>query len=186
MFTNNRKELYHLNLRVAAGDHQRLLASLEEQWQSLDKVHPFEHSFYEDEVAEAEKIYILLVKIVGFAGLLSVVISCLGLLGMAIFNTQARRKEVSIRKVLGASVWQVIFLLSRGFIWLIGLATLIALPLVYVGSNYWLDNFAYRIQLGPAVLLPGVVIILLAGLLTIGSQTLKAAHTNPADSLRME
>lgn len=186
MFTNNRKELYHLSLRIAAGDHQRLLASLEEQWQSLDKVHPFEYSFYEDEVAEAEKIYILLVKIIGFAGLLSVVISCLGLLGMAIFNTQARRKEVSIRKVLGASVWQVIFLLSRGFLWLIGLATLIALPLVYVGSDYWLDNFAYRIQLGPAVLLPGVAIILLAGLLTVGSQTLKAARTNPADSLRME
>jgi len=178
---------YHLNLRFRnTADNASLVAELEATWKSFDTVHNFEFEFYDEQVARVHMEYIALVKIVGFAGFLSIVIACLGMLGMAIYNTNARQKEIGVRKVLGASVTQVMLLLSKGFLVMLGISVLIALPATYFLNDFWLEFYAYRIAVGPWLLLPGVALIAIAGLLSIAPQTLRAARRNPVYSLRSE
>lgn len=120
-----------------------------------------------------------------FAGL-AVLISCLGLFGLAAFTAQRRKKELGIRKVVGASVLQLAYLLSREFVSLVLLAIAIAFPLVYLGMHKWLDSFAYRTTINADVFLLTGLSALLITLLTIGYQALKAASMNPVQSLRTE
>jgi len=186
MFVNIEQEFYHVSLRATPGEHPRLLSQLEEQWYRVDDVHEFEYGFYDEKIAEAEALNVIMVKVVGFAGFLSITIACLGLLGMALFTSSTRRKEIGIRKTHGASVWQIVLLLSKGFMWILLIAIAFALPLAYFLNNFWLQNYAYRIPVGISVLLPGVVLVSAVGLLTIGSQTFKAARLNPSETLRDE
>jgi putative ABC transport system permease protein len=124
--------------------------------------------------------------ILSVLALLAVVISCLGLLGMATYIAESRRKEVSLRKVLGSSVLQVLFLLSRGFMVLLAIAVVISVPLACLINGMWLQFFASRISISPWVLLLNV--LLLAGLcvLIVFAQAWKVATANPANSLRTE
>jgi putative ABC transport system permease protein len=123
-------------------------------------------------------------QIIGFIGLLTIVISCLGLLGMVIYATESRIKEVGIRKVLGASAANIVWKLSKGFLFLLGIAVLIGLPLTLLISNLWLQNFFLRIQIGVWIPLSGIGVLLALGLLTVLSQTYLAAQRNPVESLR--
>jgi putative ABC transport system permease protein len=113
-------------------------------------------------------------------------ISCLGLLGMATYATETRLKEISIRKVLGSSDQALVLLLSKGFLSLLLMAVIIAVPLAWFINNLWLERIAYRTELGFNVIGLGVAILVVLGILTIGSQTLRAAFTNPVDSLKNE
>jgi putative ABC transport system permease protein len=120
-----------------------------------------------------------------FAGL-AILISCLGLFGLAAFTAQKRKKELGIRKVVGASVLQLAFLLSREFLALVFLAICIAFPLVYLGMHRWLDSFAYRTSISADVFVWTGLAALAITLLTIGYQALKAASMNPVETLRSE
>jgi putative ABC transport system permease protein len=108
------------------------------------------------------------------------------MLGMVMYNTQLRVKEVSVRKVMGASVKDVAVLLSRSFIWLVGIGVLIGIPLSYLLGNLFLQNFAYKITYGIWLIAAGVLITGLLGLITVCTQTIKAAIANPVKSLRSE
>ena len=123
-------------------------------------------------------------RIIGFIGLLTIIISCLGLLGMVIYATESRIKEVGIRKVLGASFIHIIWKLSKSFLYLLGIAVLIGLPITLLIANMWLQNFFLRIQIGIGIPLLGVGVLLFLGLLTVFSQTYLAALRNPVESLR--
>ncbi|HWK02044.1 MAG TPA: FtsX-like permease family protein [Puia sp.] len=120
-----------------------------------------------------------------FAGL-AILISCLGLFGLAAFTAQVRQKEIGIRKVIGANISAIVVMLSRDFIKLVVLAMLIALPLSWWLMTRWLDNFAYHIPIRPSLFLLSGVSVLLITVLTIGYQSVKAAIINPVISLRTE
>ena len=123
---------------------------------------------------------------ISFVGFLSILIACMGLLGIVIYTTQTKMKEVGIRKVLGASRSNIIWRLSKSFFILLGIAVLIATPLTIVGANLWLQNFAYQMTITPLLVLSGIAILLLLGFVTVFSQTYLAASANPVDSLRSE
>ena len=117
---------------------------------------------------------------------MAVFIACLGLLGLISFAAESRTKEIGIRKVLGASVKDIVLLLSQEFIWLLCLAILIAWPVAWYMINRWLENFAYRIEIGWMTFLLGGVIALVIAALTVSYQAVKAATANPVESLRYE
>ena len=121
-----------------------------------------------------------------YVSFLSIVLACLGMLGMVMYNTQLRIKEVSVRKVVGASVRDVTVLLSRSFMWLIGIGVVIGVPASWLLSNLFLQNFAYKISYSILLIMEGVFIIVFLGLITVGSQTIRAATSNPVKSLRTE
>jgi putative ABC transport system permease protein len=120
-----------------------------------------------------------------FSGL-AIFIACLGLFGLATFNTLQRVKEIGIRKVLGASVPSILTLLSREIVILILAANLIAWPLAWYFMNQWLDSFAYHIDMNLAIYLLAAIGAILLALITVSTQTLKAAMTNPSNTLRYE
>jgi putative ABC transport system permease protein len=118
--------------------------------------------------------------------ILAIAIACLGLFGLAAYAAERRVKEISIRKVLGASIPNIITLLSAGFLKLIVIALLISTPLAWIALSAWLDNFAYRTTINPWLFVIGGVLVLLIALATTLYQSLRAAVRNPADSLRAE
>lgn len=120
-----------------------------------------------------------------FAGL-ALLISCLGLFGLATFTAERRRKEISIRKVLGQSATQVIIMLSSEFAKLVLVSILIALPMAYMLTRNWLSGFAYRIDLKLWYFLSAGLIALMVAMLTVGSQAIRAANTKPVDGLHAE
>ncbi|MGN6530124.1 MAG: ABC transporter permease [Ginsengibacter sp.] len=117
---------------------------------------------------------------------LAIVISCLGLFGLVIYTTNQRTKEIGIRKVIGASVSQIVTLLSRDFLKLIGIAFLIAVPIVWIGANKWLENFAFKIHLSVLVFITGGLMMLFPAFIILFLRTYKSATANPVESLRSE
>jgi putative ABC transport system permease protein len=180
------KEFRHLNIKIKGEDIRGTVSFLETKWKEMDKTHPFNYRFFDEQLAKSHAIFGDILSVVGFIAFLAISISTLGLLGMATYTAETRRKEIGIRKVMGAEVKGLLLLLSKGFIVLLVIATVIAIPLTYLINNAWLSNFAYRITLGPAIFISGILIVFLIGFFTIGSQTLKAALTNPASILRDE
>lgn len=145
---------------------------------------------YKDFSAEVHKIYDLffgdLVSLLSVVSVLAILISCLGLLGMVTYTTETRLKEISIRKVLGGSDGSLVFLLSRGFLTILGLAILLAVPAAVVINNLWLEQLAYHVSVDVPTILWGITALILFGTLTIGSQTWRAAFVNPVDNLKSE
>ena len=121
-----------------------------------------------------------------FYSALAIFVACLGLLGLATFAAEQRSKEIAIRKVLGASVASILGFLSSEFLKWIAWANLIAWPTAYFLMRQWLDSFAYRIELGIGVFVLAGALTLAIALLTVNVQTLKAARSNPADTLKYE
>jgi len=117
---------------------------------------------------------------------LTILISCLGLLGMVIYVTNARTKEIGVRKVLGAPVAHIVFILSRDFIKLVLLGFLISAPLAWWASYKWLADYTYRTQISWWIFLLSAVLILLFAFITLSIQTLRAALANPVKSLRTD
>jgi len=114
------------------------------------------------------------------------VIACLGLYGLATFTAEQRAKEISIRKVMGASVGQMVFLMSKDFSRLVLIAFVVAIPLSLYMMNQWLEGFAYRVNIGISVVLLAGALALIIALITISFQSVRAALGNPAESLRTE
>lgn len=125
-------------------------------------------------------------KIVGIFTILAILIASLGLFGLSLFISQQRTKEIGIRKVLGSSIKSIMFMLSKEFIYLIIFGLVIAAPLSYILMNKWLDNFAYKINIGLTVYIIASIITLFIVMLTISYQILMVAKTNPANSIRYE
>jgi len=120
-----------------------------------------------------------------FAGI-AIIISCLGLFGLAAFTAQRKEKEIGIRKVVGATVTNVVVMLSKDFLKLVLIAVLIAFPLAWWAMNQWLQSFAYRINIGVEVFMIAGASIIVITLFTISFQAIKAAIANPVKSLRTE
>jgi ABC-type antimicrobial peptide transport system permease subunit len=177
----------NINLRVQTEDWPATFEKLNAIWQKFDKVHPLEARFYSDQIQEAYSQFAVMVKVFGFLAFLAVCIASMGLLGMVVFTTETRLKEVSIRKVLGASEAGLVYLLSRGFLVLLVIAAGIALPATYFFfDRVVLVKFMYHNPMHISELILGFFIVMLLALVMIGSQTLRAARSNPAEVLKNE
>ncbi len=175
-----------ITIRLAGEGISRTLPYIKQTWRSVYPGEQFKYTFLDnrlDQLYTAEKrvrkIFLL------FAGL-SIFIACLGLMGLATFTSEARKKEIGIRKTLGASVAGMILLLSIEFTKWILLANLVAWPIAWFTMNHWLQSFAYRINMDIGTFLFSGVLALLIALLTVGFQAIKAAIANPVDALRYE
>ncbi|WP_462251874.1 ABC transporter permease [Ekhidna sp.] len=180
-------EFMHLNLVVQSNDIVGFMDKLEAIWSSVDKVHSFDAQFYDELIQEAYDDQATLFKLFGFLAFLAISIASMGLLGMAVFTTETRQKEISVRKVLGATKQQLMIILSKGFVCMLLVAAAIAMPLSYLFfTEMVMVDFVNRITIGPVELLSGVFVVFAIGILTISWQTGKAATTNPAEMLRDE
>ena len=163
------------------------LASIEKAFASVNPELKLDHTVFADElVFYYDLLFGDIVSIIGLATVLALVIACLGLLGMATYTIETKTKEVGIRKVLGASSRQLVLQLSKGFMGILLLSIIIALPLAYFLNNLWLQEFAFRVSISFGVLAFGVLTLVILGLITIGSQTYRATIINPVDHLRNE
>jgi len=186
IFTNNPEEYRYLNLKVSGENLNETITFLENKWKEIDNKHAFKYRFFDEQLAESQGIFNDILSIVGFVAIIAIVIAVMGLLGMATYTSETKIKEIGIRKVLGASVKGILLYISKGYVYMLIIAILIATPIAYFLNNIWLQNFAVRINFSIWILGFGILILLILGLLAIGSQTLKAALTNPANTLRDE
>ncbi|RYZ62211.1 MAG: FtsX-like permease family protein [Chitinophagaceae bacterium] len=172
--------------RIEAGKEQQVIAGLQAFYKKVNPGYVFDYSFL-DQAYQAQYVAEQRVSLLSrfFAGL-AILISCLGLFGLAAFNAEVRTKEIGIRKVLGASVNNIMLMLSKDFVRLVLLAILIAFPLAWWAMNSWLHGFAYHITISPWVFVTAGIAILLISLLTLGFQSVKTALMNPIKSLRSE
>jgi putative ABC transport system permease protein len=182
------REFRFANIKTSINDVHKITAALEPAWRNISNGKKLKATFLSDSIKHAYSFYFSMIKICGFLGLLAISISCLGLLGMVVFTVENRMKEVGVRKVMGASAMSITMVLSRDFIKLMAIAALIATPLAYVFfEKLYLRTQQYYYQsVGLFEISISLLIMVLIGLLTILSQTYKAANQNPVDTLRSE
>jgi len=144
------------------------------------------NGFFDEDIAKYYQQEQNTSSLLNWATALSIFISCLGLLGLVIFTTTQRTKEIGVRKVLGATVSQIIALISKDFLQLVLIAFIIAVPLAWIGMNQWLQNFAYRTAISWWIFAAAALLMLIVAFITLSFQSLRAALTNPVKSLRTE
>jgi putative ABC transport system permease protein len=176
----------YVSIKIKPDDISKTLDFLRKKWVEITPAQTFDYFFldeaFDKQYRDDEKLGIILSNF----SVLAILIACLGLFGLASFTVEKRTKEIGIRKALGASVFSIILLLLKEFTKLILLANVIAWPIAYFTMNRWLQNYAYRIEIGlSAFVLAGLIVVVIASL-TVGYQALKAARANPVDALRYE
>jgi putative ABC transport system permease protein len=176
----------HVFLRLDSPHMTATVDKLEESWEKIDPYHDLNGDFLDGRIKYYYSFFEDIMYTVGFATLLAIIIASFGLLGMATYSTRTRIKEIGIRKVFGAEVNHIVLLVSRSYLWLMGIAAVIGALIAYLVNNLWLQNLAKPVAFGLGTILAGVLIVVFVGLLTISSQTLKAAQTRPARTLRSE
>jgi putative ABC transport system permease protein len=170
-----------------SGSYEDAAAVIEKAWSAIN---PNMKVDYKDLEGEVKQFYNIifgdLVHVLGVIAFLAIMISCLGLLGMATYTTETRIREIAIRKVLGSSDNDLILLLSKGFLKLLAVAIAIGIPAAWLINNAWLEMIAYRTNISFGMIFTGVLVLIILGAATIGSQTLRAAFSNPVDNLKNE
>jgi len=176
----------YVNIKIDPFHQDKVLSFMESEWKKIDSNNPFEPDFMSHQLEYSHAFIGDVGYVVGFISMIAISIASLGLLGMVIFVTQTRVKEIGIRKVHGANTRDIIFLLSRGFIFMLIISVFIATPLAKIVNNAWLIEFAVRVDFGFEVIFIGILIMLFLGIATILSQTIRTARTNTSDILRYE
>lgn len=186
-FEYDPEKFNYANIKMESEDVAGDLAKMETLWKRIGGEEKFTAQFFSNEIKDAYSYYKMIIKLWGFLGLMAITVACLGLLGTVSFTIKKRYKEISIRKVMGASTKRLVLLLSKDFVILMVIASVITIPFVYFLFNELLVSIQhYNIQIGFVEIILSLAIILFLGLTTILSQTLKAANANPVDNLRSE
>lgn len=175
-----------LNLGITSANTIQTVSQLESVWKKLDPYHSFQGRFYDEEVQSMFSSVRDLIWMIAFISMLGITIACLGLLGITIFTTQSKSKEISIRKVIGASPFSLVKLLSKSYVQVMVLAIILASPVSVILANRALQAMSQRITINVWLFVPGVLVVILLSLVTVGSQTIRAAVANPVKSLRTE
>jgi len=182
-----RKEYYGVtSIKLNSSNIPKTKAAIESLWNQYFPEYAFTTSFMEENIRqfyEQEDQLELLYKI--FAGI-AIFISCLGLYGLVSFMAIQKTKEIGVRKVLGASVKNIIYLFSKEFTILILIGSVIAVPVAYLMMNRWLQNFNFRINMNAGIFLTGILISIIIAWIAVGYKSIKAAVANPVKSLRSE
>jgi len=173
-------------LRIQGDNFKSSIASIESVWKKFVKAKPFNYYFLDKSLEDQYKAEQTTQRIFTIFSGLAIFIACIGLLGLAAYATQQRTREISIRKVLGASESSIVSMLSKDFLKLVLVSSAIAFPIAWWGMNKWLQDFAYRTDIGWWIFIAAGIIALLIALLTVSTQALKAALTNPVKNLRTE
>jgi putative ABC transport system permease protein len=176
----------NLAVRIRPGDIPKTIALLKQSFETISRTQPWDFSFFDEEFDALYRKERRTGQIFGAFAFLAVFIACLGLLGLAAFAVERRTKEIGVRKVLGASASHLVVDLSREFVGLVLLANVIAWPVAYFAMSKWLQAFAYRIHLSLGTFLLAALGALAVAVLTVSTQTLRAASRNPVESLRYE
>jgi putative ABC transport system permease protein len=162
------------------------LAALEAVWKRVEPSRPFNHAFLDERFARLYENDRRTGTLFTLAAAFAIFVSCLGLFGLAAYAAEQRTREIGIRKVLGASVSGIVGLLSREFLLLVGVAFVFAAPLAWFVMDHWLEEFAYRITIGPGIFLLAAVLAAAVALVRIIGQAIRAAAANPVESIRYE
>jgi putative ABC transport system permease protein len=175
-----------ISVKIDGRKAEQAISHIQSSWKKLVADQPLQYSFLDEHFKELYKADMQVSEIVAILAMLAIVISCLGLFGLASYSAERRVKEIGIRKVMGASVQNVVTLLSRDFIKLVLIANIIAWPITWFAVSKWLQDFAYRININLWIFIAAGIGAVLIALLTISFQAIKAAIANPITSLRME
>ncbi len=173
-------------VRLKPGQIENTLSQIRDTWNKVSPDSPFWYYFLDQELDRQYGAEETLGKVFGGLTVLALFIACLGLFGLATFSTQQRTKEIGIRKVLGATLANIVGLLSKDFLKLVALGFIIAVPIAWFAMNMWLADFAYKIEIGPGIFLLAGGLALLIALATVSWQSIRAALANPVESLRSE
>jgi putative ABC transport system permease protein len=176
----------YMIIRLAAGDIRSEINFVEETWNSIIRNYPFEHSFVDQEIEDMYSNWDRVSSLLKYFAVLAIAIACLGLFGLASFMAEQRTKEIGVRKVLGASTGSLMLLMSKDFTKWVLLANVIAWPVSYYAMDKWLEDFAYRIDIGIETFVLSAVFALLIALLTVMYQSVRAATANPVESIKYE
>ena len=173
-------------VRLNTSDVKSIVSSLQDTWNSFNTGVPFEYTFLDDNFNSLYKSEEKTGKIFSVFSVIAILIASMGLLGLISYITVTRTREIGVRKVLGASVTGIVFMLAKNFIALVLLSAFIAIPVSWWAMNKWLESFAYRINISWWIFLAAGVSTILIALITISFQSIKAAIANPVKSLRTE
>ncbi len=176
----------YVQMRIAPGDPRPVIDLLKSKWKEVSPDKPFDLVFIDDTIQakyESERKW---GQIVRNSSVFAILIACLGLFGLSLITVQERLKEVGIRKVLGASASKIVSLVSKDMVYLVIFSSAIAWPAAYVIAGKWLQNFAYRIDLSIVIFILSGLIALVIAAVTISFQTIRAAYSNPVNTLRYE
>jgi putative ABC transport system permease protein len=180
--------LNYVFVKAKSGDVRQSLASIEKTWKEVYPNNPFEYNFLDQDFDSQYKADEKRSTIFTAFSSLTIVIACLGLLGLAAFTTEQRTKEIGVRKVIGASVPSLVALVSKEFFILVGLGLIVAFPVAWYFTNGWLQNFAYRIELKnqwPTFVISSLLAFVIT-MGTVGFHVVRSAIANPVRSLRDE
>ncbi len=179
-------ELSTLAVKINSRNTRETITRLKETFLKFSQTYPFQFSFLDEQIDRLYTAEKQMSKIIGTFAIVAIFIACMGLFGMASFTAEQRRKEIGVRKVLGASVRGIVLMMSKEFTRWVLLANLIAWPAAYLVMNRWLQDFAYHTTPGVTVFVTAAVLTLVIAWLTVGYQSIKAALANPVESLRYE
>jgi putative ABC transport system permease protein len=183
---NREDQLGFALVKISNQNQAETLAALESSWKEVNPNSKFSYKFLDEELLFIHQVLGDVSSVIGLISFLAVFVSCLGLLGMATYTAQTRIKEIGIRKTLGSSTSQIVYLLSKAFLVLLGIAVLVAVPAAYFINNLWLNFFASRVSIGVVPIGIGVGAVMLISVGIIFSQAYRAATINPIESLRNE
>ena len=173
-------------IRIAPGNYQKSIEHIKNVFSKYNPGITLEYSFLDDRLDALYKNEANMMEMFGYFSVFALIIGCLGLFGLAAFTAEQKTKEIGIRKTLGASVGNITFLLSYQFAAWVLIANAIALPIIYIYMNDWLNNFAFRTNIEISMFLISITISLVIAIVTVGSQTIKVAIQNPVKALRTE
>lgn len=176
----------YVAVKIEANQMQDAIADLEKAWASVLPERPFDFFFLDDSINEAYKAEQKLSDVTMIFSGLAILVACLGLFGLATFSVEQRTKEIGVRKVLGINTSQIMLLLSREFMILIGVAFIIAIPLAYFSLQQWLEGFAFRIDIQAWPFIIAGVLTFIISSVTVAFHALKASYINPVDTLKCE
>ncbi len=176
----------YVHLKFSGSDIQATVANVEETIKKFSPGYPFSYSFLEDRYMQLYNDEQRLGSLFNYFSLLALFIACMGLFGLTTYISEQRTKEIGIRKVLGASVGQILRLLNKDFLKLVSISFLISVPVSWYITNLWLEDFAFRVELGPLIFLFAGFIVFGIALLTVSFNSIKTALSNPIDSLKSE
>jgi hypothetical protein len=184
--TRPNRSIGYFAVKISSDDIPGILAFIEDKFKEHSPDYPFNYSFLDERVDRMYRSEQRLGQIFNYFTLIAILISCLGLFGLASYTIEQRTREIGIRKVLGASIFGILMLISREFMKWVLTANVLAIPIAYIAMNLWLQNFAYRIHIGIWTFVISVAMALMIALISVSYQSAKAATANPVDSLRYE
>jgi putative ABC transport system permease protein len=176
----------NLTVKLASGDYTGMIKELETRWDEIAPAHPFEFSFYDDILQRNYETEMSMHEVFKYFALISIILASLGLFALVSFSIENRIKEIGIRKVLGASTPQILWILTREFAYLLGAAFVVIVPIVIYLMNRWLEEFAYTVDINPLSFVFALIVAFVLSGLTISYHTWRIMKTKPIHALRYE